>query len=156
MEASGAWRWIIDLSILNLLCSQDTFQNGDSPVGPSFCEAGSLDGLPGSQGRLFAGPCPSGQPQISEVCGLRHSLPAQGIVFWSFHGPSGLHEGHGSSFNVSSPVRHQDPQIPRRLASSGPVEGAGPQSVRDYSSTRSSQIWFLPRESCIWVRSSIL
>ena len=74
-------------------------------------------------------------------------------MFWSFHGPLGLHEGHGSSFNVSSPVRHQDPQIPRRLASSGPVKGAGPQSIRDFFdyvtiwkslSTRSSQIWFLP------------
>ena len=68
-------------------------------------------------------------------------------------------------FNVSSPVRHQDLQIPRRLSSSGPVEGAGLQTVRDYSSTMSRSGNHYQQgqvksgsfpESFIWVRLSIL
>ena len=32
-------------------------------------------------------------------------------LFWSNHGPSGLHEGNGSGFNFSLPFRHYDPQL---------------------------------------------
>ena len=45
MKASGSWRPVIDLSLLNLRILKDVLQDGDSPVGPVVGPTWRLDGV---------------------------------------------------------------------------------------------------------------
>ena len=73
------------------------------------------------------------QPQVPEVYGLQQALLVPGSLFWSLHGSTGLHQGYGSGFDDSTPVRYPDPPVLGRLAHPGSVLGASSPSSGDSS-----------------------
>ena len=114
---------------------EDTFQDGDSPVHSVVGPQRGLDGLHRSQRCLSSDSNTSGIQKISEVHGLRESLPIQGPLLWSVHGPAGLHAGHGSGFGNSSQSWHSSSTLSGRLADSGVLPGAGSPGFEDSSSS---------------------
>ena len=69
--------------------SQDTFQDGDSPVSSSLSSEGRLDGVSGLERCVLASSDPPGQSQVPQVRGFRSGLPIQSLVLRSLHGTSG-------------------------------------------------------------------
>ena len=51
-------------------------------------------------------------------------------LFWSVHGPSGLHSGYGSCFCNSSFLRYPYASLPGRLARPGLLSGGAPPGSR--------------------------
>ena len=107
---------------------QVSVQDGDSPVCASVCAERRLDVISGSKGLILAGSYPSGQPQVSQVRILRTGVSVQGSVFWSLHGSSGLHEGHGSGVDFSPSCGDQNSSVFRRLADPGSFAFSGSSS----------------------------
>ena len=159
-KTSRSWRPVIDLSLLNLFILKTPFKMETLQSVLLSVHQGDWM-VSGSQRCLLAGPYPSGQPQVSEVCGLRQGLPVQGSLFSSLHGPSGFHQGYGSGFDVSPPVRYLDPSVPRRLASSSCCSllwrlFCVSAVIWELWSIPPSPIWLLCSGFCISVPSSTL
>ena len=89
-----------------------TLPHGDHPVRSSVCPSGGLDGLHRPSGSVSAGSCPSGISSLPPLCGTWPLLPVQSAVFWSVHGPSGLHSGYGSCICDSSFLRYPYASLP--------------------------------------------
>ena len=53
----------------------------------------------------------SREQEVSLVCDLWEGLLVQGPLLRSVHGPSGLHQGHGSGLVVSSQLWHPNPLL---------------------------------------------
>ena len=73
--------------------TQDTLQDGDSPVCSSLSSEWILDGVSRLEGCLLAGSDSSGQSQVPQVHCFCPGVPVQGAVLWSLHGSSGLYPG---------------------------------------------------------------
>ena len=125
MKASGAWRPVIDLSLLNLRVQQDILQDGDSPVRTSVSTCWGLDGVSRLEGCVLAGSNASGISQVPQIRGGREGVPIQSSLLWSLHRSSGFHPGHGSCFGVPSPDRDSVASLSRRLVDSSLLSGAG-------------------------------
>ena len=110
---------------------EDAFQDGDSPVHSVVSPQGGLDGLHRPQRGISSDSNPSGIPKISKVHGLREGIPIQDRLFWSGHGSTGLHAGHGSDFGNSSQSWHSYPPLSGRLADSGVLPRAGSPGFED-------------------------
>ena len=108
--------------------SEDVLQDGDSPVCSSFGSKRGLDGVSRLEGCVLADSDSSGKSQVPQIRGFREGVPVQGSLLWAIHGSAGLHSGHGSGFVVSSPVWYSPSSVPRRLANSGVLSGAGSPS----------------------------
>ena len=77
---------------------QDGVQPASSPCGV----VGQLDGLHRFEGCVSSNPGASRQPSFPPVCRGWDDLPIQSSLFWSLHGSSRFHRGHGSCVsNVS-------------------------------------------------------
>ena len=92
------------------LHSANMIQDGDQPVGPPCGAEGRLDDFHRSSGSDT-----SRQLLLPQVCCGWPGLSIQGPLLWPLHGPSGIHQGHGSC--VGHPSRHGHPDTPvsRRL-----------------------------------------
>ena len=99
----------------------ESLQDGDPPVHAER----RLDGVSGLEGRLLAGPSPSGQPQVPQICGLESGFSVQGSLFRSLHGSTSFHMGHGSGVDFSSSSGYLDTTLFRRLAYSSSVLSFG-------------------------------
>ena len=113
---------------------KNTVQDGYSSVHPLVCLQGGLDGLHRPPGCISTDSSPSGIPEVSAVHGIREGLPIQDSLFWSSHGATSLHAGHGSGFGNSSQSWHSAPPISGRLADSGVPSRAGSPVFEDSSS----------------------
>ena len=94
---------------------QDSLQDGDPSVSAPVRAERRLDGVSGLEGRLLAGPNPSGQLQVPQICGFESSLSVQGSLFRSLHGSTSFHTGHGSGVDFSSSSGYPDATLFRRL-----------------------------------------
>ena len=103
-------------------------QDGDSPVCASVCAEWRLDGISGSKGRILESSNPSRQLQVSQVRSFRTGVSIQSSVFWSLHGTSSLHEGHGSGIDFSSSCGDQNSSVFRRLADPSSLSLSGSSS----------------------------
>ena len=78
---------------LRLVCAaQDGVQPVSSPVHQEF----RLADLHRSQGYLPSGSVSSVRQAVFKVCCRSPSLPVQGSLLQSLHGPSSVYKGHGS------------------------------------------------------------
>ena len=124
MKASGSWRPVIDLSLLSLKVQKTSFKL-QTPVCVSVSTAWRLDGVSRLEGCVLAGSDASGVSQVPQVRGFWEGLPVQGSLLCALHGSAGFHPGHGSCFGFSSPFRHQNLSLSRRLVNPGLPPGAG-------------------------------
>ena len=85
----------------------------------SVSPSGGLDGLHRPSGSVSSGSCPSRISSLPPLCGAWSRLPVQSDVFWSLHGPAGLHTGYGSCVSVSSFHWYPYASLPGRLAPLG-------------------------------------
>ena len=113
MKASGSWRPVIDLPLLNLKVIKTSFKN---PVSSSVSSPRRLDGVSSVEGCLLADSCSSGQPQVSQIRGFWPGVPIQGSELWSLHGSSGFYQGHGFGLCFPSSYWYQHLLLPGRLA----------------------------------------
>ena len=92
--------------------------HGDGPVGSPVSSSGRLDGIPGSPGHIPSG---SGAPVISALPEVLHGGFGAAIprsLLRPLDCPSGVHECHGPYLFHHAPLRHQDLELPGRLARS--------------------------------------
>ena len=109
-----------------LLRLTNVVQDGGQPV-DSLCNTEEwLDDLHQSEGYVPSGSCASQQPLFSPVCCGWKGLPVQSALFWSLHGPSGVHQGHGSCVFHASRRRHPDTPVSGQLVSLGLFQERGP------------------------------
>ena len=111
--------------------TQNTIQDGDSPVCSVVSPQGRLDGLHRSKGCISSSCNASGIQKISSVHGIQQSLPIQGSLLWSVHGSAGLHAGHGSGFGDSPQSWNSASMLSGRLADSSVLPRAGSSCSED-------------------------
>ena len=111
--------------------AQDTFQDGDPPIGSVVSPQGILDGLHRFKGCISPSSNTSGIQKVSSVHGIRQSIPVQGSLLWSVHGSAGLHAGHGSGFGDSSQSWYSASTLSGQLADSGVLPRAGSSCSED-------------------------
>ena len=92
-------------------------QDGDQPVGSSCGTEERLDDLHQCEGCIPSGSGASRQSSFSLVCCGWKGLPAQSALFWSLHGPSDVHQGHGSCVCHASRPKRLDTLVSGRLVS---------------------------------------
>ena len=131
MKASGSWRPVIDLLLLNLKVLKTPFKmetlqsillsvrRGDWMVSIDLKDA------------YLQVPMHPESKKVSLVHGGRQSLPIQGSLLWSVHGSAGLHAGHGSSFGDSPQSWNSASALSGRLADSGVLPRAGSSCSED-------------------------
>ena len=103
---------------------------GDHPVCSSVGPSGGLDSLHRPSGSVSSGSCPSGFSSLPPLCGAWLRVPVQSDVFWSLHGPSGLHSGYGSCLGNSSFLGYPYASLPGRLARPGLLSRGAPPGSR--------------------------
>ena len=115
----GVWWLETNFRFVHLqqLRGEDPFQDGDHPIGATFCRSQRLDGHSGSEGRLPSGSDTSCELQVSAVRGRGQGLAVSGLMFRPHHSASSINPGNGSCVVSPSPVRSEDFTLPRRLAS---------------------------------------
>ena len=86
--------------------SEDSFQDGVSPVGSPFGPGWRLDGVPRLERCVIAGSDASRLSQVPQVRSIWEGVPVQGSLLWPVHGSPNFNSGHGSCFSFTSPFRH--------------------------------------------------
>ena len=84
------------------LCGRVPLSAGDHSVCTPVSTSGRLDGLHRSQGSVSSGAGSSCFSSLSSLHVLWHGLPVQSSVLCPLHGSAGLHQGHGSCFQLYS------------------------------------------------------
>ena len=134
LKASGSWRPIIDLSRLNLMMLKTPFKM--ETLQPTLLSVRRGDWMVSVDLRDAYLQIPvhleSWKFLQFVVCGKVYQFKT---LFWSSHGSSSLHAGHGSGFGNPSPSWHSAPSLSGRLADSGVLPGAGSPVFEDSSST---------------------
>ena len=84
------------------LCGRVPLSAGDHSVCTPVSTSGRLDGLHRSQGSVSSGASSSCFSSLSSLHVPWHGLPVQSSVLCPLHGSAGLHQGHGSCFQLYS------------------------------------------------------
>ena len=122
MEASGSWRPVIDLLLLNLKSQKTSFKMETLQSVLLSVRAGdwmvSLD----LKDAYLQVPM---HLESRKFRGLWEDVPVQSSLLWPLHSSAGFHTGHGSCFGFSSPFRHSVMSLPRQLAHPNLLPRAG-------------------------------
>ena len=134
MKASGAWRPIIDLSLLNLRVQKTSFKMETLQSVLLSVQAGDwMVSLDLKDAYLQVPMHPESRKFLRFVaCGKVYQFKSS--LLWPVHGSSGFHTGHGSCFSISSQDRHSVTSVSRRLADASLLPEAGPPCSEDSSS----------------------
>ena len=145
MNASGAWRQVIDFSTLNLRIQQTSFKMetlqsvllsvrpGDWMVSPDLKDA-YLQVPMHPDSRKFL---------RFMVGGGGGGVPVPGTLFQLFHGSASFYQGHGSCVSDSTQDRGTTSSLPERLVASGILTRAGSTCSEDSAPTVQA-----PRDCC--------
>ena len=121
MKASGSWRLVIDLSILNLKVLKTSFKMETLQSVLSVQRGDWMVSLDLKDAYLQVPVHPDSRKYLRFIAFGQ----IQGSVLWSLHSSSGFYQGHGSSLGFPSSCRYPHSSLPGRLADPSGISFSG-------------------------------